>query len=413
MGTAKCFLLRSTLFCVGLLGVSEAWSFWGSTQIEKCQMAVGSMPAVNPTSTQIDTCLRECDVSRLTSAHINYAALQANYNFCAQQRSGAADSVRANCVAAHQALLACSSDCSSQYESCLSQCQQLPNATEVTEYINRCNANRNGGARPPADATGDQEPVDPNGEGASEEAPVSAELDPAATGNPNPAVQPMPEIVATDSGTGALGNTNPGDINFAPNIGGSIQAQSPPIESGGYAGTASGTDDVFAGEQVGGPPADNNSGASPAGGGGGPMGNPGMPMGAGAGGAGARPSAATAANNRRGGPARNGAAEYLSRHSPFAYQTPPGGTANGGGAKGSRTVANKKGTPPRYNKKENDGRDALNRLFGEGMAPSSYRRNPYGAGSGKNCLDSVFCPVEVFYNKIERFPNHEINPDSF
>lgn len=385
-----------------------------AARCEEADYLATRLCAVNdPTcSTVAQDCVTKCTRAVPTAGSItegNY--IKGQLERC--QGFTASTGHRESCVSAHQALLACHTDCQPQYEACVSQCRNLPNPVEVTEYINRCNANRNGGARPPADATGDQEPVDPNGEeSAGEETPVSAELDPAATGNPNPAVQPMPEIVATESGTGALANTNPGDINFTPNIGGSIQAQSPPIESGGYAGTASGTDDVFAGEQVGGPPANNNSGASSAGGGGGPMGNPGMPMGAGASGAGARPGG-TAANNRRGGPSRNGAAEYLSRHSPFAYQTPPGGTANGGAARGSRTVANKKGTPPRYNKKENDGRDALNRLFGEGMAPSSYRRNPYGAGSGKNCLDSVFCPVEVFYNKIERFPNHEINPDSF
>ena len=320
------------------------------------------------------------------------------------------------CAAAHQNLVSCSRGCEPQKNECLSQCP-LAQDRERCELVYTSNE-RNQPAGPPRA----EDPADPVEPVPSDEqdppAPTTADLDPAVTGTPNPLI-PMTSgdsgfgsnySEATGGGGEAVGSGS--NINFTPNIGGPLRANSPPISAGGYAGTGSGTDSEFAGEMVGsGLPNTNGGGTSAGGGRGGGGGAAGMPMMGGGGGAPA--NGGTASNRRQGGGSRNGAAEYLNKLNPFAFQSPPGGTNAGGASKTTRAVATRRGNPPKYNKKENDGREALSRLFGNGTAPSSYRRNPYGAGSGKKCLDSVFCPVEVFYNKIERLPNHEINPDSY
>ena len=142
------------------------------SRLERCIAAVAQMPAVSPTDGQISHCLTECDISQISpSMNVNYTDINTRYQYCLQLRSDN-PTVRAACVAAHEALLACSSNCDTQYNACVSECQRLPNPTEVTEYMRRCEANRNGNGR----AAEPTEPVEPPpGPDQDSDTPVSAD----------------------------------------------------------------------------------------------------------------------------------------------------------------------------------------------------------------------------------------------
>ncbi|MCC6137005.1 MAG: hypothetical protein IT287_00095 [Bdellovibrionaceae bacterium] len=329
------------------------------------------------------------------------------------------------CSGAVQSLAACKGGCKSLYDTCLTSCRGLPTPMERTEAFRKCDANyKNKPTEAPSDTDKEAVPLSPEKD--AEETPTPEDTpvvsDNTNTGDPNVASQ----LPALDG----LGNTPTID----PDIGGTDAsainfASGPTADKDAYARAASGVpntadftgnvardrvnDDpsMFAESEI---KSSKVSGDSEAKSGQGAQGG-GPPIAPGSNGSPGQNTAGNAKNKggAPGGGYRNAAGEYLSRHSPFSFQS--GGASNLPGSKnGGRTVANKKNPgPAKYSKKENDGKEALHRLFGNGLAPASYRRNPYGAGSGRTCMDTVFCTMETFYNKIERYPNHEINPDSY
>ncbi len=313
------------------------------------------------------------------------------------------------CTDAVSALRACKSDCEGVYNSCVSTCQSLPTAVERTEALKKCSANKPPAEKVPVDPAGEddkpKEPIPP----VTDDDPAEDTVDPEEnTGDPNvisqqPALQ---GIGNTPYGDTDIGSTDARAINFAtgpgPERNGFQSLGNGAGVNPAFAGTGHSNNAEFEGEVMLGGKDNNPVGANGGGGGGG-----GLPMSAGGGGGGAPPNGSPAAAGRRsgGGAYRNAAGDYLSRHSPFSYQSSGAERAAAGSSK--RGVATKKNYGPKYVKKGNDGKDALHRLFGAGLTPASQRRNPY------SCAGSVFCPVETFYNKIERYPNHEINPDSY
>lgn len=413
---------KSIFIIISLFFVSNSSAGWTARDLP-CKNAYDKVLAqANPTAISVDICKSRCEA--LPAVYRSNVGLEPAYQYCLSKSGGATDSAApVTCSQAVQNIYACKSDCRNDYDVCLSSCRSLPTAMERTEAFRKCEANFKGKPLSPA---GVEQPVDP-----SSEEPIAED----PSGEPVP-VDPTSEnanVIGQNSPT----NTNPSggidksaldavstDLN---NNASAIDFTSGPgAEQGGYAnvasgvsgadgllgsaGQASGTDSNFTGEEMV-HQALNPNGNGAGGAAGGP-GAGGMPLGGGGGAGG------SAANPKRppnsGGTYRNAANDYLSRHSPFSYQSPGGAAAAGAGGKGNRSVANKKNVPNvKYTRKENDGKDALKRLFGNGLAPSSYRRNPYGAGSGYQCLDTVFCSMESFYNRIKQTPNHDINPDSF
>lgn len=374
--------------------------------------------SATPSASDIDSCLSSCFVSR---SHHQYNDMMVNYQICQRKKQQLPDPNTINqCSAATDALKNCTSDCQSLFVSCSTTCRTISDETTRNTALALCDKHNAGKKKVPIDPAGkdpkpEPEPVDPAGK---DPAPV----DPNDPSDPGNAEDPRdntgdPNVISQQPalngiGTSPYGDTNIGStdasaIDFTTGLRTDRDAYQRLNQSGGvdtqFVGTGANPEMPFDGEEVKGSPAQANA-AGPNGGGG----QPGMPFGPGAGGGGPLPNNANASGGRRGGGNyRNSAGDYLSRHSPFSYQS-GGGDRSVHGSTANRNVANKKQFGPKYQKKANDGKDALHRLFGNGLAPTSYRRNPYGA-----CNGSVFCPVEVFYNKIERLPNHDINPDSY
>lgn len=412
-----------------------------SRRDEPCVLALQTVRAegASPSKLSLEICTNRCGA--LPYDYRVTAGFEVPYQSCVSQlesHSVTTAQAGAACSSAVQSVAACKGGCKSLYDSCVSSCQGLATATERTEALRRCDANYRGKpaevAEDPTDRGKDKkpEPLSPIDDDKDKDvdkeanpedpAPAVADTGLQNTGNPNVAAQ-MPAL----NGLGSIstpdpniGSTDAGAIDFSSGPGPERDAYAKagagvtPSDAVGAVGQNPLADQRFAEGVVGGG-SDRDSEAKS----GGPNGaNAGMmppiaPQGNGQIGAQNNANAQAGAKGKAGGGYyRNAAGDYLSRHSPFSYQG--GGTSNLPGSKnGARTVANKKPPVLKYNKKENDGKEALNRLFGNGLAPASYRRNPYGAGSGRTCKDSVFCKMETFYNKIERFPNHDINPDSY
>jgi hypothetical protein len=339
-------------------------------------------------------------------------------------------SAKSECSDAITQLAACKENCKPDYDSCVTTCRQVTDTIERTEAFRRCDANYRG--KPISTSTANAEPVDPT------EPTAPTEPEPK---NPNDdAVDPRDPVPPSEQNAGetntlaqlsslqGLGNTpyaktklsnDAGAIDFSsgtnPDIGGyqqvgGVQGASAAAGYVGNGGDYNLNGELPRGELVGGGPPSGGSGngGGNAGGGGAPPANSSSIAGGGGGNGGGgngakRPNGA--------GGSRNGAAEYLSRHSPFSFQS--AGGSPGPGNNNKRNVANdktKKPFGPTYIKKENDGKDALHRLFGNGATPASYRRNPY-AGSAA-CGNTILCNMEIYHNKLEYIPNQGINPDS-
>lgn len=380
-------------------------------------------------ATLASKCVADCGVVNPSWGLLERKHVSDQKNKCVGLSGGASTTTAAAdksaCSDTITQLAACKKNCKPDYDSCVTTCRKVADTVERTEAFRRCDANYRG---KPID-TAKAEPVDPRDDDKKDDPAAEEPTDPTDdavapgdnqnTGDTNTVAQ-MPSLEG-------LGNTSYGDTSLSNDASAIDFSKGPTPDRGGYQKAAAGVMDTSGaqgmaaqghnnfngelptGELVGG--ANKNDGGNSGGGANGGGGNGGPPMnssmqagnnGAGANG-GKRPSG--------GGNYRNGAAEYLNRHSPFSFQS--GGNSTAPGNNGKRNVANdknKKSFGPRYNKKENDGKDALHRLFGNGTTPASYRRNPY-AGSAA-CRDTVFCSMEVYHNKIERLPNHDINPDS-
>lgn len=327
--------------------------------------------------------------------------------------------VNAQCNSARTELAACKTDCKPLYNACANACRAISGDIERTEALRKCDANYNrtetakvpvdpAGKNPPKDD--DKEPIPPaTADDAVPLDPNDPGTDDDNTGEPNvisqqPALQ---GVGATPYGNTELSN-DASSIDFTQGTRverGGFQNTGSTVNTG-FVGQGSGPQDAFTGEEMKGVPVQQASAGGN--GGGGPMSPPMNPNGGG----GPNQAGGAGAGNKKngGGNYRNAAGDYLSRHSPFSYQS-TGADRSAAGPSMNRNVANKKNFGPKYQKKENDGKEALHRLFGAGLTPTSYKRNPYGAGG--SCSGTVFCPVETFYFGIKQFPNHEINPDSY
>jgi hypothetical protein len=386
-----------------------------------------------PTKLSLELCKNRC--GDLPEALRINANLENAYQYCSSQLNAIADggaSAKASCSAVYKELIDCSSgDCKAEYDSCISTCKSVPDIIERGEYFKRCQANYNAKkskqaavpVEPAKVETASQEPVAPDDETSDAKDASDPVPEDPVTGQPNleklnSALQGIGSSPATQASPLESANIDPGAIDFTkgpnPRGGGYDNALSgiESSNSSSYAGTASGVDDqLLASEFVGnvpGNPNNNNGGA------GAPMGANGSvgSMGNASSGSGAN----TSGNRRSGGYRQSPAGEYLGKNSPFSYYA-PGGTAPPGKNTGVRGSAKRKlSSGPKYTKKENDGKDALHRLFGAGQAlPGAGGKKGVGAygPAGRTCLDTVFCSMETFFKKIERYPNSEINPSSY
>lgn len=370
----------------------------------------------NPQKFSVDLCVSRCGAH--TPELRNVYAVEDAYQYCLARSAPTVD-FAAECLAAQESLKACSQNCTPLYEACAASCRKITNTSDRATALQKCDANKKPEKPEPVDPIDNKpKPVDPAGEDPKPEPvdpndPGNGNNDPGDnTGDPN-VISQQPGLQGLGSspyGDTSLGSTDEGAINFSNgvrtdrdgfrNLGGPSQVND------SFVGTGANPDLPFGNEiMTAEKPNNGNGGGNGAGGA-----QPGMPFGGNmGGGAPAGGNAAAAGARRSGGNYRNSAGDYLSRHSPFSYQGGGGSDRNAGGSNANRNVANKKQFGPKYEKKANDGKDALHRLFGAGLTtPASYKRNPYGA-----CNGSVFCPVETFYQKIERLPNHDINPDSY
>lgn len=416
-----------------LLAVSLLFSgsaFAASQRSLPCREAYQKVSAegANPSKLSLEICKSRCE--ELPEGIRALDGLNEVLAMCISKLNAGSIStaeVATACSASIKELAACKGGCRADYDACNSSCSGLATAIERTEAFRKCNANYTGKpatdekvAVDPTDPKGKEEPVDPTDPKDDTVADDPA-TDPADnnTGDPNTAAQMAAleglgksEYPSTDIGTN---DASAIDFSSGPSaernswqnaISGAASSQ----DAQGYVGLGHNNyDPMQEGEVVSASKPGGNNGGSNNGGGT----PPGLPITAQNNNGQNSNNGGNGAGRRSGGGSyRNSAADYLSRHSPFSFQSGPQSNLPGNNTKRNVAGQTKKKFGPIYKNKENDGKEALHRLFGNGLNPNGSR-NPYNGLSGRACSDGVvFCRMENFYYNINKTPNHDINPDA-
>ncbi|MCB9072836.1 MAG: hypothetical protein H6623_04375 [Bdellovibrionaceae bacterium] len=411
--------------------------------------------SATPNKDDIDNCMRYCYASPV---HASYQSMMHNYQLCSDKKEALNDFDDSECTDAYQALTTCKTNCKSEYDECVGLCKKNPDETERKKSVNRCQASydekadddkkvrvarqnpvdpRTGKVQQPvspitpAEKAKGAKSVEPELEKKSENKKTSDDVDAPVPSSP---ASGSANVVANNSllqglGSASFGNTSlpssdPGAVDYSegPDAGNAGSAYSSIASAGGGGASdgVSGAGDglgAFQNEPMRAAELAAETKSGQAGGGRGAP--PGGGMNPGSYG---NMAPSNMAANKPPAPAKGGggyyrqspASEYLSKNSPFSYYA-----ANGSAQPGKQTRKVAGGVKDRnrinYKKKENDGTQALHRLFGDGVSPVRFQgghRGGYGS-SGRTCLDTVFCSMESFFKKIEVSPNNDLNPTSY